>query len=281
MHIVLFLTLSLGLPQGIKIEAPGGKVTVRTIKEKRTPYVLLTANEPVSFTVEGPIYIRVFTRLLYMKGDKEKRTYKILVQEDEKREKIFTKTTEPSTVSFYDSAPVGKWRVIPIQVPPGKHSYKLSLFESPYPVAIRIVPGRPPKWSSLIPRETLEEINAVENEKIVRYYLLPTDSFATVMVSGPVLFRVEVRSNFTEGMSKVDHFTIKILEDGKIIKSEDVTVYPSDVVHWKERKDWTPSQKAYLTTSLSKGAHRIRVQVTGSLSPEVAIRFLKEVIKGG
>lgn len=280
MHTILFLILAIGLPQ-IRIEAPGGGITVRTVKEKKTPYVLITKDEPAKFSVEGPLYIRVFTRLLYMKGDKEMRTYKILVQEDEKTEKIYTKTTEPSSKSFYDSAHVGKWRVIPIQVPPGKHSYKLSIFESAYPVAIRLVPGRPPNWTSLVPEETLEEINAVENEKIVRYYLLPTDSFAIIKITGPVIFKVEARSIFRGGMGNVDHFTIKLSENGRTLKSEDMSVYPSDIVSWKEHKEWIPSQKVSMTLSLAKGDHRIKVQVTGSLSPMMALRFLKEVIKGG
>ncbi len=280
MVVHVFLGFLLGVTPQIKIEAPGGKITVRTVKEKRTPYVLLTREDPVTFSVEGPVYIRIYTRLLYMKGDREKRTYKILLQEDGKRERIYTKTTEPSPSSFYDSSPVGKWRTIPIQVPSGKHMYKLVLFESPYPVALRITPGRPPQWKSITPRESLKKIRAVEKEKLVTYYLLPVDSGVTVEVKGPSIFKVEVRSNFTPGMGKVDHFAIRISEGEKLLKSEDVSVYPSDVVRWKDKKDWIPSQKVKTTIAVPKGSHRLSVKITGSLSPQVAVRFLVEAGKG-
>lgn len=282
MYLLFFLSVSiLSLVPQIEVEAPRGSLTVRTVKEKKTSYLLLTKEEPISFRVEGPVYLRVYSRLLYVKDDKEPRTYKIIVQEDETRERIYSKTTEPSLVSFFNDSPVGKWRRIPIRVPPGKHAYKLILYESPYPVAIRLVPGSPPTWSWVQPEQSLERVTTIEGEKLIHYLLLTTDSSLKVRVKGPSTLKIELRSNFTPGMGKSDRFTLRLTEGGKDLKTVDFSVYPSQIATWQERPEWRPSKKVGTTSFIPSGMHEIEVKVTGSLSPKVALRILKEGGKGG
>jgi len=273
---LIFLSL-FGL---IKVEAPAGSVTVRTIREKRTSYWLLTKENPVTFYVEGPIYLRIYTRILYEIGDTGRVTYKIILQEDEMRERIIQKIAEPSKVSFYDERPVGKWRSIPLDVPAGKHRYRLYLHQSPYPIAVRIVQARPPKWIPIALVRAGEEITAFEKEKLVRYNLIKPEAPIVAEVDGPTLLKVEVRSNFTPKMDLKDQFTLLILVDGKETKRQDFVVFPSDVVSWREKPELKPSQKATTTSFIQSGRHRVDVKVLGTLSPFVSVRLLREEVVG-
>jgi hypothetical protein len=274
---LLALTTLFGL---IEIEAPAGSLTVRTIREKRTPYWLLTKEDPITFEVEGPIYVRIFTRILYEKGDTGEVTYKLILQQDELRERIIQKTTVPSKVSFYDDRPVGKWRSIPLDVPPGKHQYRIFLHQSPYPIAVRIVQARPPKWIPIPLGGVGKEITAVENEKLVRYHLIKPEATLRAKIEGPTLLKVEVRTNFTPQMDCKDQFTVLIFVDGKDTKREDFVVYPSDVVSWRERPELKPSQKVSTTAFVQSGKHKVEVKVLGTLSPFVSVRLLREEAVG-
>ncbi len=260
-----------------KVEFKGNpqrvKVKIRTEVERE--YLLLEKDKPIIFKVDGPTYLRVYTRLVYPKGAKGVAIYKLILEEDEQQERIITKKTELSDKAYLDGKRLGKWRSFLIEVPPGKHTYKLGIWKSPSPqIAIRIRRTAPPVWKELSPLSSAEVLTAYEAEKKTNYYLLETGKTIKFRVDGPKRIKVVVRLNFDDSMGEEGGFTIAVKENGNDIERASFKTYRSDEVRWKNRKDVVPGKAQTFYFEIPKGKHVIEVELLGTLAKSAGIRLL-------
>ncbi|HDM90043.1 MAG TPA: hypothetical protein ENG67_02410 [candidate division WOR-3 bacterium] len=284
MRKVLALTMIFPLllaAQGVKITGNLKKVKVKILKEIEKEYILLERGKPLSFEVEGPVFLRVYTRLVYPEKAKGTAIYKLILEEDGKQEKIITKETEPSNKAFLDGKKLGKWRSFLIEVPPGRHTYRLGIWKSPSPeVAVRIKRTSPPVWKELPPLRPFTIITAYENEKKTNYYLLKKGESLRFRLQGPGRVKLIVRLNFDETLGEEAGFTVVVREGDKEIQRASFKSYRSEMVSWNERKDLVPGKAETLYLEVPKGEHTIQVELLGTLAPSAGVRLLIPEIKG-
>ena len=97
---------------------PYKKWEVEIVTKKTEEYLLLTKNQPVSFSVEGPTYLRVYTRIVWPKNNMGSEIYKLILQENEIEENIITLESEESRVTKdMRGRPLSKWRTFYIELP--------------------------------------------------------------------------------------------------------------------------------------------------------------------
>lgn len=252
------------------------KIRITTVKEIKVDYFLLEEGRYAEFEAEGPAFLRIYTRLVYEGIEPGPATYKMILSRDEEEERIIRKETEPSPQSRYKGVPVGKWRSIWVEVPPGKHRYQLFLLSAPSgKVAVRVVPAHPPRWTEVLPLDAPQEMKAVEDERVVTYYRVAPGAPLRVRVTGPVRLKIIARLNFSPEMGDEATFALSIREGGKEVRRESFSTYRSQVVRYENAPDLVPSRAESLYLQVPEGAHTYEVTLLGTFAPSAAVRVLK------
>jgi hypothetical protein len=71
----------------IKEINPNKTWEIEIVTKKTEKYYLLTKNEPISIGVEGPTYLKVYTRIPWFGDIKGRQIYKIILQENDMDER--------------------------------------------------------------------------------------------------------------------------------------------------------------------------------------------------
>ncbi len=257
-----------------QLKVAGGKpVDVKVVKkiEVVQTYYLLDKSAPIEVEVAGPALVRFYTRLVFTDKSRKKGQYSIVVEEDTVRQKIVSKFTEVSKGARWNGYRVGKWRSFVVEVPPGRHIYKLYLFDATFDsVLIRPVVQEGYSWKEVKPISPSESIVAVEDNSPVRYYLSRDGRFV-FSIEGPAKVRVAVRYNFKAGESEPQTVRIKAVLDGNQLENKEFSVIRSRSVYYQDRPEFTPSHKKALWLDIPAGKHTMKISVKPS---STAIRLL-------
>ncbi|MCK4255779.1 hypothetical protein KAX35_02735, partial [candidate division WOR-3 bacterium] len=112
--ILIFLSAILG--SIVTIGEPGiAKVSVT--KTQEIDYYILTREKPLIINVDGPTWLRVYTRILWQEDMKESEKYRIIIERDGEDDRIVKMTAKKSGVSSVFGQDVSKWRSFYINVP--------------------------------------------------------------------------------------------------------------------------------------------------------------------
>jgi hypothetical protein len=259
-----------------KIE-PYKKVEIEIITKKTEDYLLLVKNQPLSFTVEGPTYLRVYTRIIWPKDKMGSDVYKLILQENDMEEKIMNFESDESKVTKdMKGRMVSKWRSFYIEVPEGLNSYKLTHWSSPQDtILVKFAYESPKRWVEIPAAEYSAIIEAIEEEKILKYYELKKDGSIAVRANGPQRIQVIARLNYDEKMIGDQNYTINVEENGKVERFA-LKCYKSQMITYKDRKNLMPSNARSFYINLGEGSHILRFSLAGTIAESAALRFLVE-----
>ena len=176
----------------IKSISPDNKLDIEIITKNRETYNILTKDEPISFTVEGPTYLRIYTRIPWSKGTKGSQIYKVILQENEIDERIITSESEISKVTKDKNGnPLSKWRSFYIEVPDGLNKYKITYWSSPGDtILLKFAYETPKQWRDIPATNYRTIIEAIEEEKVVKYYELKKDEELALVITGGAKLKV-------------------------------------------------------------------------------------------
>ena len=250
---------------------------IEIVTKKAEEYLLLTKNQPVTFSVEGPTYLRIYTRILWPKGSLGSEMYKVILQENEIDENIITLESEESMVSKDKKGrPLSKWRTFYIEVPEGMNNYKLTHWSSPKDtILIKFAYESPKRWVEISPTEYRSIIEAIEEERIIKYYELAKDGTIGLRISGPQRLRVIARLNYDEKMIGDQNYTIMI-EEKNNTERYPLKCYKSQMITYKDRGNIIPSNARSFHINLGEGTHFLRFGLAGTIAESAALRFLVE-----
>lgn len=261
----------------IKEITPNKTWDVEIITKKTIEYTLLTKNSPVSVAVEGPTYIRVYTRIIWPKGKKGNQVYKLILQENELDERIIALETIASDVSRDQKGRlVSKWRSFYIEVPEGLNHYKIMHWASPNDTILMNFAYESPKTWQDIPATTFTTLlEAVEEEKVITYYELLKDGKITLKVTGPLKLKVVSRLSFDSNLMGDQPYTV-IVNDNGLEKSHNMKCYRSETISYQNRKDVVPANARSFYYDVNAGSHTLQFTLAGTLANSVGLRFMSE-----
>jgi hypothetical protein len=256
---------------------PYKKWEVDIVTKKTEEYLLLTKAQPLSFSVEGPTYLRVYTRIVWPKDNPGSEIYKVILQENEIEESIITLESEESKVTTDSKGrPLSKWRSFYIEVPEGLNRYKLTHWASPKDtVLIKFAYESPSRWNEIPATEYSAVIEAIEEERIIKYYELQQGRNVTLRIKGPQRLRVIARLNYDERMIGDQNYTI-MLERNGVVEQFPLRCYKSQMITYKNRNNIVPSNARSFHINLGEGTHTLTFKLAGTVAESAALRFLVE-----
>ncbi|RKZ01788.1 MAG: hypothetical protein DRQ10_01385 [Candidatus Hydrothermota bacterium] len=254
----------------------GDSVDVRVVKciEVQQKYYKILKGKPFEVKVEGPTTVRFYTRLVMPKGLKHG-TYKLILEEDEAREKVIVKETEVSKSSRVDGQRVGKWRSFVVDVPAGVHTYKIHLFEADGDaVLIRPVIISESEWQEVAPKGGLTPLTLVDGDQETRFWLIEVGKPVEFEFDGNVHAKLIIRLNFEVNMPEPQSFSVVISENDRIVRDKTFRARKSKTSYYKEKGDVIPSVQKALNFSLGKGHHVVKVEILSGVAKSAAIRLI-------
>jgi hypothetical protein len=261
----------------IKEITPDKKLEIEIITKQTQEYNVLTKNEPISLTVEGPTYLRIYTRIIWPNQKKGQEIYKLILHENELDEEILTFETERSTVTKDEKGrSVSKWRSFYLDVPEGLNTYKLMHWSSPKDtILLKFAYESPKEWVDIPATSYSAILEAAEEEKIIKYYEATKVKKVTCAVNGPMKIKVVARLNYDKTMMGEHSYTVLIDDNGKT-DTHTLHCYKSEVVQYVNKKDLIPSNAQSFYISVEKGRHVLQFTLSGTVAESAALRFLTE-----
>lgn len=256
---------------------PYKKWEIEIVTKKTDEYILLTKDQPVAFTVEGPTYLRIYTRMLWPEGKQGSQIYKVILQENEIDEHIITLESEQSTVSKdQQGKPVSKWRSFYIDVPEGMNHYKVIHWSSPKDtILLKFSYESPKRWIEIPATDYTTVIETIEEEKILKYYMLATNEEVLLRMNGPAKLRVILRLNYDEKLMGDQQYTF-IVDDNGDVEKHSLKCYKSQIITYKDRQDIVPSNARSIYINLNEDWHTLKFSFSGTTAQSVSLRFLTE-----
>lgn len=273
MNNLFWLFILLG--QTINV-TPQYEAKIKIQPSKEETYTILTKNQPVEFKVSGPTWIRVYTRIPWTGEKKDTKIYKLILQEDDIKEKFITQETEYSSVARLDKIRLSKWRSFFINIPPGVHTYHLVYWRAPSDsILLKFACESPGKWQDIPALSYNTKLNLIENEKITNYYEATPAKPVIIEITGPKKIKITSRLNLLTNAQVEELYIVMIKRNRKIVKTLNLRAYRSETVHYSERTDITPSNPHTFYLKVPRGTHRYEFWLNNGLS--CGLRFMTAI----
>jgi len=263
------LLSSLLLAEQVDVLSSNRRVDVSVIQRMDLGYYLLTSSQPLEFKVQGPTWLRVYTRLWWPDGMDWDQQYRVsLWQGDVERPLQFESGLSRSSFGP-DRRRVGRWRSFYVQVPDGANSYRLKLDDAPCDtVGVRFTFRAPRPWQQVEVRG--QPLLLAEGSDTVRMTSLEPGETLVVAVSGPCRVRVSARLNFDPSMVGAQNFVLTVNQGGRQLATDNFRVSRSGAVYTNE-PGLVPSSRRSLRFNLGEGTHRLGIQLSGTLGRSAGI----------
>ncbi len=274
---MIYLLTLLGIFSQITGITPNQTYEIEIVTKKMDTYTVLAKDQPVTITVDGPTYLRVYSRIPWTERAQRGELYKVILQENELDERIITFESEMSSVSKnLRGKPVSKWRSFYIEVPQGSNTYKITHWLSPNDtILLKFAHESPKKWRDIPATEYNTVIEAAEDEKIIRYYELQRDGKITLRIKGPTKLMVISRLNHDETMLGEQSYTL-LAEDGGTAKRFPLKCHKSETITYTDRQEIVPSNIKRSYVDVGDGWHTIQFTLSGTIAQSVSVRFQVE-----
>jgi hypothetical protein len=273
MFELIFFQLVLGQIKGI---IPQAEIKVRIQTYQEDTYYLLAKDQPAEITVEGPTWIRVYTRIPWHEDWTGTKTYKIIQQTNGQQEKFISLESERSKVAKAGPIRLSKWRSFFINVPKGRNTYRFVHWASPTDsIFLKYAFETPGKWSDQSPSSYVSKLELTEDEKIIEYYEATDQKPVTLEVTGPRKIKIIARLNFTMTMPADQYFTIDLKEKGRSVKTKSFRAYRSETTVYRNLREAVPSNPQVFYFDVRKGTHRYELFLAGQVG-SIALRIQAE-----
>ena len=273
---MLYLPLIVLLISDLTVKS-GEPVDVTVIKkiEVKQKYHLLTKTNPIKIEVAGPSIVRFYTRLVFSDPTRQKGRYSLIIEEDTVKQRVVSKSTSISKGARWNGYRLGKWRSFVVEVPPGKHTYKIYLFDGTFDsVLVRPVVQEGHVWKELTPQNKAAQVVAVENNSPIRYWMAEGGKLS-FSVDGPAKLKVYARYAFRPEEAEPQDFYVQVYADSKQLAEKEFTVMKSRSVYFQDRADLYPSTRKTLWVDIPEGHHTVEVKVPSGVVIRALVNKLK------
>lgn len=260
--------------QDLTVTRSAGTIEISLSKSAEQDY-RLTRSEPLEFSVAGPAYVRVYSRVAWHEGMTPGDRYEMVLRKPN--------VTGHETLAAYPSpsarGPDGemysRWRSFFLRVPKGMNSYHLALGTSPADsAAVRFSFEQPPAWSEAEPQAELPRLRLRRDSVETVSYLVFDTSQVQLLLVGPLHVAVEGRLNFAQGALGKQSFSLAAFENDSQLAAQQFEVRRAKAVQCPDRKDLHPSISRRLRFDLPAGAHSVKVKFHAGAGTSGALRFL-------
>lgn len=242
----------------IKEIVPQNELQVKIQTSKEDNYYLLTKKEPLEIKVDGPTWLRVYTRIPWPADVKGTKIYKLILEENDLKERFITMETERSSVAKLAKIRLSKWRSFYINVPKGMNTYRFLVWSGPSDsVLMRFAYESPKNWLDVTPAEYNAKLELAEDERIINYFEAASTRPVVLEIEGPKKLQIISRLNYSTIMEGEQFYSITVKENNKIVKNISFRAHRSETTNYRNRKEIIPSNPHTFYLNIRKGRHRL------------------------
>ena len=275
---LLVLALGLALAGEVTVTSGAKSVDVNVVRRVNVAYYPVTKQGPLEFDVQGPCWLRIYTRLWWPAGADGLLKYGLsLWQDDVERPVSFE--TGLSTSSFGPGGrKVGEWRSFFAQVPEASTHFRLALTSgAAETVGVRLAlqapqPGRP------VTIPGARELVLADGRDTSRLRELKTGQAATIEVTGPCHVRVHAWLSFEPGLPGAQNFVVAVREGNSLLVRRNMKAVRSPSAAYLNQPGLIPSTERTLKFSLPSGRHELTLMLSGTLAKSGAVAV--EIVPG-
>ncbi len=252
-----------------------GKTSIWVEGSERT-YYHFTADEPLTFSVEGPTRVKILTRVR-VPNDRESVEYGVSISRDGVHVETVEKEAYPKESAFYvafNSFRPGVIRRIYIDVPTGRHGYDLRVVGG-HSADARLFESAESKPSlvSIAPRNYDSVETLYYRDKELTYYLMTGGTLVALDVVGPTSIKVNTRLLYDATMLGDQTYIIGVREPGVPECLYRIDGEPSETVVMRDRNDVIPGALRYFVLEVPRGAHTYEFRLADTVAGGLAIKF--------
>jgi hypothetical protein len=258
---------------GVRVLQSAGRTGVSVVRRVELDYQLLTGRRRLEFEVDGPGWVRVYTRLWWQVSGPTRQSYGLSLWQDDVERPLEFETERSSSSWGISRHPVGRWRSFYVEVPAGVHSYRLVLNEAPLDtVAVRFTGQRPPAWEA-VSLPGLDPLVLVDGRSELEYRRLPVGPQHEFSVIGPGRVQVRVRLNYEPGMVGAQNFVLAVTEGGRELVASNMRVSRTGSATWANAPGELPASERTVRFRVGEGTHRLGLELRGTLARSAGVRL--------
>jgi hypothetical protein len=275
---LLLTSFASGQTAAVKVPASTKQVVVSIVRRVDVSYYLVTSKVPLEFDVQGPTWLRVYTRLWWPAEKTGRARYRLLLRQDEVERPVEFEAGRSTSSYGPGQHPLGEWRSFYEQVPTGVVHYRLAPDEGAADtVAVRFALQPPKPWQP-VAIAGARTLVLVEGKDTTRFYEIVRGQPARLKVSGPCRVRVRCRLNFDPSTSGVQSFVVTVKGDKGELARRSVRVSRSRAAVYSNEPALLPSSERSVVFSLPEGGHNLSLLLSGTLAKTGAVTA--EVLAG-
>jgi hypothetical protein len=244
---------------------PGQPPVTVMVDGKPRLYFRVTPERPLVVPVEGPVRLRLTSRVEFAGGKGDLVSYTLKVLEGTREiERQATETAPSSRVKRADEASVGKSRRMTVDVPTGRHELRV-VVGGVGAALVRLHQAAPKRGEeptvSLTPVEAARSVLVVENEKTIPYYSVMAGKPVRLRLVGPARLELITRLDFDPSMRGAHTYRLAISEGGKRLREVEFKTSKAMTASYTNLKDRVPSKFDRLTLPFGEGTHELLIQL--------------------
>ena len=261
------LISTVGAGQWQALRDISGTATVDVlVKGKSRSYVRLTADAPLSLTVQGPGRLRIVSRAELPPGGGQVVSYRVRVAEA--GAVLREQTTESSPASKASlkgqESVICKSRTFTVEIPDGAHSIVLTPSGTPS-VLVRLLFSGPRSKEmpmvSLTPVEAARSVTVSEGEKLIPYYSVLSGKPVRLRVVGPTTLELTARLDFDASMRGAQTYRLGISSDGRHLRTVEFRTTKSLTANYTDLKNRVASKLGRVVLPVGNGTHDMSVEL--------------------
>ncbi len=269
---LMALLVAFGLTRSAEVKVPSNaaRVDVSVVRRVDVSYYLLTGNAPLDFEVEGPTWLRVYTRLWWPASATDRARYRLsLWQDDAQRPVEHEVRISPSSYGP-NHRNVGQWRSFFVQVPPGANRYRLVLDEAGSDtVGVRFGFQEPRPWRTA--RLGTKPLELIEGRDSTTFHEVAARQPTKLTVEGPCRVRLRARLNYTPDLLGEQSFSLVVSEGKNALVRRAFRVSRSPSAVYGNEPGLAPSTERKAWFNLGPGKHELSLAVSGTLARTAAL----------
>jgi len=237
-----------------------------SVQENPRIYFRVTADSPLTVTVDGPGRLRLVSRAELPRDASRPISYMVRVNEGGKLLKEqATESSVADAVKLGDSkALICKSRSVVLDLPEGKHRLMISVTGTPS-ILVRIFSSSPKRdgaeMISITPVEAARSVTVSEGEKLIPYYTVFPGRPVKLRIVGPTNLEISTRLDFDATMRGTQAYRIAITKRGARIREAQFNTTKATTASYTDLKDRSASKMDRIVIPLGDGVQEIFVEL--------------------
>ena len=254
-----------------------------SVMGKELYYYPIEKDQEILVTVEGPMQLKVLTRIEFGEEASGEKSYYLRYQRNGEKKYKFRRIATVSPTAVLADSPathLGSSRSIYLKVPAGKHTYRFYVgSKAAYRLYLRFYErmtkvDSKPETVAFEPVQFTSAVPLIIKETEISYYRVGEVDSLKLSVIGPTTIKVLARLEFDPTMFAEQKFRIQVYDDELVKQIYPLRSKQSEVAEYLAISSMVVGDAAKFFIEIPRGKHEYKFEVADN-SRTVLLRFYR------